>query len=105
MCQAKHEAAFCASGTCPNENGTRLNGFVSEVSDLAEITYHLIQRFNCSWQMEALCEVYRKIGSNFKGIYKSSWTDDKGDEHSLAVTQFCATDARRRFSPVLTNRQ
>ena len=37
------------------------------------------------------------LNDQLKGFYRSFWEDDKGNQHTIATTQFEATDARRAF--------
>lgn len=80
-----------------NEDGTKLFGFVSENSEGTEITTISFNGLIAPGKWKLFVKFSGKIGSNFKGIYKSTWTDDRGIDNALAVTQFCATDARRAF--------
>ncbi len=47
------------------------------------------------WQLT--CDFTGILNDKLKGFYSSTWTDDKGGKHAMAVTQFEATDARRAF--------
>ena len=38
-----------------------------------------------------------ELNDSLKGFYRSSFTDDDGNEHTIATTQFQSTDARRAF--------
>ncbi len=43
------------------------------------------------------CQFKGILNDKLKGFYYSSWTDEKGKKHPMAVTQFESTDARRAF--------
>ena len=38
-----------------------------------------------------------ELNDRLRGFYRSTYTDDRGSEHTIATTQFEATDARRAF--------
>jgi puromycin-sensitive aminopeptidase len=43
------------------------------------------------------CDFAGVLNDKLRGFYRSTFKDDGGDEHVLAVTQFESTDARRAF--------
>jgi puromycin-sensitive aminopeptidase len=47
------------------------------------------------WQLH--CEFSGILNDKLKGFYCSTWTDSNDKKHTMAVTQFEATDARRAF--------
>ena len=47
--------------------------------------------------IEFAAEFAGELNDALKGFYRSTFTDDDGNEHTIATTQFQSTDARRAF--------
>lgn len=77
-------------------DGTTLNGTVelNEETEIATITFDGILGAG-SWKFHA--RFSGVLNDKLKGFYRSFWTDDDGGKHTIATTQFEATDARRAF--------
>lgn len=77
-------------------NGTTLNGTVelNEETEIATITFDGTIGAG-EWKFHA--RFTGILNDKLKGFYRSFWTDDKGGKHTIATTQFEATDARRAF--------
>ena len=78
------------------KDGTRLNGAVTidEKTEIATITFSGVLGAG-TWKFHANFEGV--LNDKLKGFYRSQWTDDQGGKHTIATTQFEATDARRAF--------
>ncbi len=77
-------------------DGTRLNGKVeiNQEDELATIKFNGTLGAG-DWKLHA--RFSGTLNDKLKGFYRSFWTDDKGEKHAIATTQFEATDARRAF--------
>ena len=78
------------------DDGTRLNGKVDidASTEIATITFAGILGAG-NWRLST--KFSGILNDKLKGFYRSTWTDDKGAKHTIATTQFEATDARRAF--------
>jgi len=79
-----------------NAAGTRLDGKISldDETEIATITFDGTLGKG-SWTLSATFTGI--LNDKLKGFYRSIWTDDKGNKHTIATTQFESTDARRAF--------
>lgn len=77
-------------------DGTRLNGKVEidEKTEIATITFAGVLGKG-AWKLHAGFSGI--LNDKLKGFYRSFWTDEHGDKHAIACTQFEATDARQAF--------
>ena len=77
-------------------DGTRLNGKVEidEKTEIATITFAGTLGKG-AWKLH--CSFSGVLNDKLKGFYRSFWTDDQGEKHAIACTQFEATDARQAF--------
>ncbi|MCA9804604.1 MAG: M1 family metallopeptidase [Cyanobacteria bacterium HKST-UBA02] len=77
-------------------DGTRLDGKVTvdEKAEIATITFAGILGAG-QWKFHATFDGV--LNDKLKGFYRSHWTDEAGEKHTIATTQFEATDARRAF--------
>ncbi len=77
-------------------DGTRLDGKVNidSENEIATIKFNGVLGAG-AWKLHATFS--GTLNDKLKGFYRSFWTDDKGEKHPIATTQFEATDARRAF--------
>jgi len=85
-------SAFSAT----NSSGTRLDGKISldEETEIATITFDGTLGKG-AWKLAAVFTGI--LNDKLKGFYRSIWTDEQGNKHTIATTQFESTDARRAF--------
>ena len=78
------------------KDGTALNGTITldEKTEIATISFDGIIGAG-KWSFHA--KFTGILNDQLKGFYRSFWEDDKGNQHTIATTQFEATDARRAF--------
>jgi puromycin-sensitive aminopeptidase len=91
---AKELAISAFSAT--NSSGTRLDGKISldEETEIATITFDGTLGKG-AWKLAAVFTGI--LNDKLKGFYRSIWTDEQGNKHTIATTQFESTDARRAF--------
>jgi puromycin-sensitive aminopeptidase len=79
-----------------NEGGTRIEAEakVDEAAERATLTLAQ-QAAPGAWKLEILFQGI--LNDDLRGFYRSVYTDDAGNEKTIATTQFEATDARRAF--------
>jgi puromycin-sensitive aminopeptidase len=79
-----------------DEGGTRIEAEakVDEAAERATLTLAQ-QAAPGAWKLEILFQGI--LNDDLRGFYRSVYTDDAGNEKTIATTQFEATDARRAF--------
>ena len=77
-------------------NGTTLNGTIElcEETEVATITFDGVIGAG-KWSF--ITKFTGILNDQLKGFYRSFWEDEAGKKHTIATTQFEATDARRAF--------
>jgi len=79
-----------------NEDGTRIEAEVKTDEAAERATLNLAQEAQPgAWKLEFLFDGI--LNDDLRGFYRSVYTDEDGNEKTIATTQFEATDARRAF--------